>query len=108
MTFAFVGDDTIYTAIDHKPKTTRSLRRLSNIERDPRVTVLVDRYDEDWAKLWWCRLRGTATVAEEGSTDFLKGVEALTAKYEAYQRTRVRGPVIVIAVTDGIGWTALR
>ena len=61
ITFVLSGDE-LFTAVDHKPKTTRALKRLANIRHDPRVTVLVHSYDEDWAKLWWCRLRGEARV----------------------------------------------
>ena len=45
--FALIGD-TLYTTVDAKPKRTTKLQRLANIERDPRVTVLADHYDEDW------------------------------------------------------------
>ena len=41
--FAFEGD-TIYTPIDHKPKRTRRLQRLRNIEANPDAAVLVDHY----------------------------------------------------------------
>src|SRR5205814_1068673 len=61
ITFALVGD-TILTAVDHKPKISRRLRRIANIERNHDVTVLVDHYEEDWTRLWWCRLAGTARV----------------------------------------------
>ena len=108
ITFALVDPDTICTAVDHKPKTTRELRRLANIERDGRVTLLVDRYeDAEWSKLWWCRLRGTARIVEDGPA-FDLAIQALTAKYEQYRRTRLQGPVIEIAVTGATGWTAVR
>jgi PPOX class probable F420-dependent enzyme len=105
ITFALV-DSILYTGVDHKPKRSRDLVRLANIGRDPRVTVLVDHYDENWSKLWWCRLRGEASVVAEGA-DFQRGVEALTEKYEPYQRTRLRGPLIVVRVTSTLGWSAL-
>lgn len=54
--FTFVLDgDTVYSAVDEKPKRTRALARLRDVERDPRVTVLVDHYDDDWSRLWWVR-----------------------------------------------------
>src|SRR6185295_2161566 len=53
-TFALV-DDHIVSVVDEKPKSTKALRRLSNIRNDPRVSMLVDRYDEDWRRLWWVR-----------------------------------------------------
>ena len=39
VTFALDGDF-IYTVVDAKPKTTTDLRRLRNIEADPRIAVL--------------------------------------------------------------------
>ena len=39
--FALDGD-TLYTAVDAKPKSTRALRRLANIEADPRVEIVID------------------------------------------------------------------
>jgi PPOX class probable F420-dependent enzyme len=79
---------------------------LKNIEREPHVTLLADRYDETWSKLWWVRLRGEAAVVSDGA-DLDLGIQALTAKYEPYQRTRLRGPLIVVRVTDVLGWAAV-
>ena len=61
VTFAH-NDNTIVIAVDHKPKSTRNLKRLRNIEANPKVTLLVDHYDEDWSQLWWVRADGTAEV----------------------------------------------
>ncbi|MBI3692389.1 MAG: pyridoxamine 5'-phosphate oxidase family protein, partial [Mycolicibacterium aromaticivorans] len=44
-----VAESTIYTAVDGKPKTTQRLRRLANIEANPRVSILVDHYEDDWS-----------------------------------------------------------
>ena len=69
--FAVQGD-TIYSAVDAKPKTTRDLKRLRNIEANPRVTLLVDHYEDDWEQVWWVRVDGTAHVVDDhddGSCD---------------------------------------
>jgi hypothetical protein len=47
VTFAVDGD-TVYTAVDAKPKRSRRLRRLANIEADPAVALLADHYSDDW------------------------------------------------------------
>src|ERR671935_135408 len=57
ITFAVDGDE-IITAVDHKPKRTVRLRRLANIEANPRVSVLADHYEDDWSGLWWARADG--------------------------------------------------
>jgi PPOX class probable F420-dependent enzyme len=104
ITFALVGD-TVVTAVDHKPKRSRRLRRVANIERNHHVTVLVDHYEEDWSRLWWCRLSGVARVFYQGE-EFDSAVDALVARYEQYADTRPSGPVIRIAVAHWTGWTS--
>ena len=64
--FALEGD-VLYSAVDEKPKRSKRLQRLENIRNRPDVAVLVDHYDEDWERLWWVRLEGTASVLEGGS-----------------------------------------
>ena len=93
ITFALTGS-TLVTAVDHKAKQTRKLRRLDNIAREPRVTVLIDHYDDDWASLWWVRLRGIALVMTEGPR-FAGAIAQLVAKYpQHYSRLPPEGPVI--------------
>ena len=59
-----VDGDLLYTAVDAKPKRTRELRRLRNVEANPAVEVVIDHWDEDWSRLWWVRLSGQARVVE--------------------------------------------
>ena len=95
----------IYSAVDHKPKSTRSLKRLDNIQRDARVTVLVEHYENDWTQLWWCRIEGSARVVTEG-TDVDRARELLAAKYAQYRSQPPTGPWIVIAVEALAGWAS--
>jgi PPOX class probable F420-dependent enzyme len=97
--------DTLYSAVDEKPKRSRRLQRLENIRRRPEVSVLVDHYEEDWARLWWVRLDGTATVHEDGP-ERERGLELLVAKYEQYRAERPTGPVIAIRIEQWRGWSA--
>ena len=57
-----VLERTLYITIDEKPKrrAPAALKRLRNIAENPAVAVIVDRYDEDWARLGWVMLRGHA------------------------------------------------
>ena len=66
--FAVTGD-TLYITIDEKPKRQRGggLKRLRNIAENPAVALVVDRYDEDWARLGWIMLRGRAEILSEGA-----------------------------------------
>ncbi len=103
--FAAAGD-TVWTAVDAKPKSTRSLRRLANIAANPRVSLLVDHYEEDWTALWWVRVDGNARIVPVGSAEGAAGVAALVAKYPHYQADPPPGPVVVIAVAGWSSWSA--
>ena len=62
-----IGGETIYHAVDHKPKTTRALARLDHVRAEPRAALLADHYAEDWSALWWVRADGVARVLEDGA-----------------------------------------
>jgi PPOX class probable F420-dependent enzyme len=102
ITFA-VSDDTVYFAIDHKPKSSWNLRRLRNIRENPQVSVLVDHYASDWSALWWSRADGRAEV-RDGGDDRLKAVELLRSKYEQYRDHAPEGPVVIVRVEHWSGW----
>lgn len=95
----------LFSAVDHKPKRTKRLRRLSNIAGDPRVSVLVDHYDDQWSQLWWIRIDGTARIIESGP-DWEAAVECLAAKYPQYRGFPPTGPVIEISRDRVLSWQA--
>ncbi len=99
--FALDGD-TLYTAVDAKPKSTRALRRLANIEAEPWVEIVIDHYDEDWSKLWWVRLSGRARVIDHDA----RGLELLQAKYPQYRDDPPAGPFVVVAIEARTAWQA--
>lgn len=104
--FTFVLDgDRICSAVDAKPKTTTSLRRLANIRADPLVAVLADHYDEDWARLWWVRADGQAAVLDE-PREMARPLALLTERYPQYRQAPPAGPVIAIDVERWTGWAA--
>lgn len=103
-------DPFLYTPIDDKPKhdnDPRSLARVRDIERDPRVSVLVDAWDEDWAKLVWLRCAGTA-VLESSTANRVGVIAALRAKYPQYadHHLEVR-PRIRIAIEHVTSWGSI-
>jgi PPOX class probable F420-dependent enzyme len=101
MVFALVGD-VIHSAVDGKPKRHTALRRLANIAHEPRVSVLVDHYADDWEQLWWVRADGVARVRDRSAA----GLAALTAKYPQYQASPPGGPFLEISVNRWSSWTA--
>jgi PPOX class probable F420-dependent enzyme len=95
--------DTIYSAVDHKPKSTRLLRRLANLRANPNATLLVDHYADDWSALWWVRADGTGRILEAGS-EFTSAIALLVAKYTQYRDEPPAGPVIAIDITTWRAW----
>ncbi|BDX29646.1 PPOX class F420-dependent oxidoreductase [Mycobacterium antarcticum] len=101
-----VGADAfVYTAVDAKRKSTHRLRRLANIAANPRVSLLVDHYDADWAQLWWVRADGVATVHGSGEQMAI-GYAELRRKYPQYERVALDGPVVTVAVSRWSSWHA--
>ncbi|WP_348536884.1 TIGR03668 family PPOX class F420-dependent oxidoreductase [Nocardia carnea] len=101
--FAVAGN-TIYTAVDAKPKSTTALRRLANITANPEVAVLADFYDEDWTRLWWVRADGVAAIVAGERARI--GIEQLTVRYPVYRHQPPPGPVLAFEVTRWAGWSA--
>ena len=104
MVFA-VDHEVIYTAVDAKPKTTQRLRRLANIDGNPRVSLLVDHYAEDWTQLWWVRVDGIAAIHRDGDA-MRAGRDLLRVKYDQYQSVPLNGPVIAVAIRRWSSWQA--
>jgi PPOX class probable F420-dependent enzyme len=100
--FAIEGDR-VYTAVDAKPKRTRSLRRLANVIDNPRVCLLADHYEEDWTALWWVRADGAGRVLADDDPEAAQGRDLLAARYP--QQTGA-GTVLVIDVERWSGWSA--
>ena len=80
--FAYV-DGRLYTPIDEKPKSGRRLRRLRNIEENPQVSLLFDRYEADWQRLAWVLIRGRASLVTDRS-EKAQAAAALRHKYDQY------------------------
>jgi len=104
----FVLDrDVLFTPIDEKPKEASDLRQLArirDIERRADVTVLVDRWDEDWHRLAWLRIDGRASLAE-GPADRAPAIAALRAKYPQYAGHDLEArPLIRIAIERVRSW----
>jgi PPOX class probable F420-dependent enzyme len=101
--FVLAGD-TLYTAVDAKPKRTRVLRRIENARARPDATVLLDHYEEEWNGLWWVRLRCRARVLDEGD-EAERALSLLGEKYEQYRRDPPGAPVLALDIVEWRGWT---
>ena len=102
--FALDGE-TIYFAVDSKPKRTTNLKRLKNIAENSAVSLLVDHYEDDWTRLWWVRVDGTArVVTDSAETDH--AIAVLATRYAQYRAARPGGPVVAIHIERLTGWAA--
>jgi len=102
--FALDGD-TLYSAVDLKPKRSPKLRRIENARTRPDVTILVDHYDDDWGRLWLIRLRGRARVLHAGE-ERERGLALLQDKYPQYHAEPPDGPVLAVDLIEVREWTA--
>jgi PPOX class probable F420-dependent enzyme len=101
--FAVAGD-TVYSAVDAKPKRTAALRRLANVRQNPAVSLLVDHWDEeDWERLWWVRADGEGRVLGPGEAEASRAVALLRARYP---HQRAAGEVLAVDVERWSGWAA--
>jgi PPOX class probable F420-dependent enzyme len=108
ITFALLGDETIVSAVDHKPKRTEALARLANVVANPAVCVLADHYSEQWDELWWARADGHARVLKPGDDEVARAaaVHALAQRYGHYRERPPNGAVIIVTVDRWSAWSA--
>src|SRR6476646_9441278 len=101
------SDDHIYIALDAKPKSVAPtrLKRVRNILANPYVSFLLDTYSEDWSRLSYAQVSGTAALAEPGSAHHMASIPLLRDKYPQYRDMPIeREPVIVITATSVHRW----
>jgi PPOX class probable F420-dependent enzyme len=96
-------NQTAYSAVDGKPKSTLALRRIENLRMNPSCSLLADHYSEDWSSLWWVRVDGLGRVIEAGEErDLALGL--LQLKYEQYRETTPPGAVIALDIERWRMW----
>lgn len=106
--FAADGEK-LYSPIDRKPKRVApgGLKRVRNLTASPRVAVVVDEYDEDWDRLAWVLITGTAEIVGEGA-HHLAGTSLLRDKYPQYEAMPLESaPIIVITPVRVTSWGAV-
>lgn len=98
----------IATPLDEKPKRVRDVRRLARVRdlaRRPGVTLLIDRWSEDWRELAWLRLDGRGRLLEPGQPGHSEAVEALTQRYPQYRDMDLpSAPLIAIEPDEIRSW----
>ena len=106
--FAIAGSS-LYVAIDEKPKRgpVTGLKRLRNIAENPTVAVVVDRYEEDWARLGWVMLRGHAEILHDGQ-EHRDAQALLRSRYPQLRAMHIATyPVIAVRIERTTSWGSL-
>ena len=96
----------IYSVLDRKPKSVglTRLRRVRNIQENPRVSFVLDHYEDDWQRLGYLLVTGSAELLVDGD-DRVNAVRLLRQKYPQYRMMDVDGnPVIRITPDRIIYW----
>jgi PPOX class probable F420-dependent enzyme len=103
VTFA-VAADSLWSAIDEKPKRSTEPARVRFLRRRPEAALCVDVYDDDWSRLAWVQLLGVVEVVavEEAPA----AMEALAAKYAPYRERRPPGPLLRLCPERALHWRA--
>ncbi len=104
-----VAGDVVWSPLDEKPKAVedpRALARVRDIAARPGVTLLVDRWSEDWTELAWVRLHGSASLVEPGAVP--KGlIAAIRSRYPQYREQDLEHrPTLRISIDRVVGWSA--
>ena len=95
-----------YSVLDQKPKRTSvtRLRRVRNILENPQVALVIDSYEEDWSRLWYILVTGSATLLGPGNEQS-KAVAMLREKYPQYRDMDLEdAPVIKINPDKVVSW----
>lgn len=86
-----------------KPKSTTRLQRQTNLEADPRATLLIEHWDrEDWTRLWW--VRAELRYASD-DTRAAALADRLTDRYPQYAGSSFDA-VLVLEIVRTTGWSA--
>ena len=103
--FAFDGKE-FFSPIDEKPKkiSPKKLKRLRNVAENSKVSLIIDRYNENWQRLAYILIRGTAKVMLRGERH-RRGVQLLRRKYPQYRKMALdERPMILITLKQFKSW----
>jgi PPOX class probable F420-dependent enzyme len=109
--FGVLGQ-TVYSAIDEKPKRARAasgLRRVRNVLSNPRASLVADVYDDaDWTRLGFVLLSGPARLVEPGADEHARAVARLRERYPQYRGMALeQRPVLAIDIEHVATWGRL-
>jgi PPOX class probable F420-dependent enzyme len=109
--FVFDGNH-FFIPIDKKKKTVtpQRLKRIKNIQDNPNVALLIDKYSEDWTKLAFVMIQGKASIITsktQGNIQLQEAYKKLTTKYRQYQKIGLSEMCIMIKPEKVASWGAI-
>jgi PPOX class probable F420-dependent enzyme len=106
--FVFDGNH-FFIPVDEKRKKTKpeKLRRIKNIQGNPNVALLIDEYSEDWSRLAFVMIQGTASIVKsrpQADIQLKQALKELTTKYTQYQKIGTGEMCIIIKPEKVASW----
>jgi PPOX class probable F420-dependent enzyme len=104
------GPEAFYIPLDAKPKRVepQRLKRVRNIQANPKVALVIDHYAEDWSELAYLLIRGVAGLLPPGAPEHQHAIALLRERYQQYQTMPIEAqPVIVIRPEAVVAWGKL-
>jgi PPOX class probable F420-dependent enzyme len=102
--------DVLYSPLDDKPKSIadpRRLRRVQNLLADPRATILIDQWSEDWSRLAYVEIACRGLLVEPGRAEHDAAIVALREKYPQYRTHRLeQRPLLRFSIGTVTAWSA--
>jgi coenzyme F420-0:L-glutamate ligase / coenzyme F420-1:gamma-L-glutamate ligase len=102
------GKPVVVSSLDRKPKTrdVRDMQRVRNLAAQPRITLVVDDYNDDWERLAFVQFHGFAEIREPGDVGFDEAATALKQKYRQYAEMAIEDrPLIWIDRISANSWS---
>jgi PPOX class probable F420-dependent enzyme len=105
-----VLDDTLYVAIDEKPKrgSPINLKRVRNVLANPRAAFVADIYDDvDWSRLGFVLIDGSARLVDDPD-ELTVALDRLRARYPQYETMALeQRPMLALDIAHVASWGAL-
>jgi PPOX class probable F420-dependent enzyme len=102
--FAIVDGHVAIPVDSVKPKRSTALGRIGNLDRDPRATLLLERWDAvDWSRLWWVRVSMVRAETSPGLGGRLAA--ELRSRYSQYAAIEFDA-VLTFRIDRIAGWEA--
>ena len=77
---------------------------MRNVKETGRAAVLFDRYNDDWSRIGWVLVRGTASLLD-GGREHSRAINLLRSRYPQYQTMSLETlPIIAVRANRCTSW----